>query len=80
MILGKSFKQTNAQRFSHAPPGHHSVIGSPTEGGLVYTEYVIYRGEQVSMRVHLLCWVTEVRGVAAGDAVGDPSLSELTVE
>ena len=48
VILGKSHKQTSAQRHSHAPPGHHSVTGSPTDGGLVYTEYVIYRGEQVS--------------------------------
>jgi tankyrase len=46
VLLGKSHKQTSAQRLSHAPPGHNSVSGVPTEGGLCYKEYVIYRGEQ----------------------------------
>ena len=82
MILGKSHKQTAAQRHSHAPPGHHSVTGSPTDGGLVYTEYVIYRGEQVSMCACMFVCLGHhvVRGVAAGDTVGYASLSELTVE
>lgn len=31
---------------AHAPPGHHSVIGRPSAGGLHFTEYVVYRGEQ----------------------------------
>lgn len=32
---------------AHAPPGHHSVIGRPSVGGLHFPEYVVYRGEQV---------------------------------
>ena len=35
-------------KMAHAPPGHHSVIGRPSVGGLSHAEYVIYRGEQVS--------------------------------
>jgi len=34
-------------KMAHAPPGHHSVIGRPSTGGLTYAEYVVYRGEQV---------------------------------
>lgn len=34
-------------KMAHAPPGHHSVIGRPSVGGLFYPEYVVYRGEQV---------------------------------
>lgn len=26
--------------------GHHSVIGRPSQGGLHFPEYVVYRGEQ----------------------------------
>lgn len=32
---------------AHSPPGHHSVIGRPSAGGLHFPEYVVYRGEQV---------------------------------
>jgi len=46
VTLGKSFLQTNAQKLAHAPPGHHSVVGRPSIGGLCHPEYVIYRGEQ----------------------------------
>lgn len=46
MALGKSFLQYSAMKMAHAPPGHHSVIGRPSAGGLHFTEYVIYRGEQ----------------------------------
>ena len=31
---------------AHAPPGHHSVVGRPSGGGLSFSEYVVYRGEQ----------------------------------
>jgi len=47
VTLGKSFLQFSAIRMAHAPPGHHSVIGRPSNGGLSYPEYVVYRGEQV---------------------------------
>ena len=47
VTLGKSFLQFSAIRMAHAPPGHHSVIGRPSNGGLCYPEYVVYRGEQV---------------------------------
>lgn len=33
-------------KVAHAPPGHHSIVGCPSTGGLNYAEYVIYRGEQ----------------------------------
>ena len=46
VTLGKSFVQSNPMKIAHAPPGHHSVTGSPSSGGLSFTEYVIYRGEQ----------------------------------
>lgn len=48
VCLGKSFCLMSANRLAHAPPGHHSVCGRPSHGGLVYPEYVVYRGEQVS--------------------------------
>lgn len=48
VALGKSFLQYSAMKMAHAPPGHHSVIGRPSAGGLHFTEYVVYRGEQVS--------------------------------
>ncbi|CAL4070999.1 unnamed protein product, partial [Meganyctiphanes norvegica] len=46
VTLGKSFLQFSAMKMAHAPPGHHSVVGNPTSGGLCYPEYVVYRGEQ----------------------------------
>ena len=48
VALGKSFLQFSAMKMAHAPPGHHSVVGRPSVGGLSFPEYVIYRGEQVS--------------------------------
>lgn len=51
VTLGKSFLQFSAMKMAHAPPGHHSVTGRPSQGGLNYTEYVIYRGEQVCDRL-----------------------------
>ena len=50
VTLGKSFLQFSAMKMAHAPPGHHSVIGRPSVNGLAYAEYVIYRGEQVSVQ------------------------------
>ena len=47
VTLGKSFLQFNAMKMAHAPPGHHSVVGRPSVGGLSFPEYVVYRGEQV---------------------------------
>ena len=49
VVLGKPVEQYTAIRIAHAPPGHHSVIGRPSAGGLNYPEYVIYRGEQVGV-------------------------------
>ena len=48
VTLGKSFLVFSAIKMAHAPPGHHSVTGRPSVGGLAYAEYVVYRGEQVS--------------------------------
>lgn len=47
VTLGKPVEQYNAIKIAHAPPGHHSVIGRPSAGGLNYPEYAIYRGEQI---------------------------------
>ena len=47
VTLGKPVEQYTAIKIAHAPPGHHSVIGRPSTGGLNYPEYAIYRGEQV---------------------------------
>ena len=52
VTLGKPVEQYNAIKIAHAPPGHHSVIGRPSAGGLNYPEYAIYRGEQVC-KVHV---------------------------
>ncbi|KAK9871342.1 hypothetical protein WA026_011608 [Henosepilachna vigintioctopunctata] len=46
VTLGKSFLQFSAMKMAHAPPGHHSVAGRPSSGGLNFPEYVVYRGEQ----------------------------------
>ncbi|EFX87441.1 hypothetical protein DAPPUDRAFT_221703 [Daphnia pulex] len=46
VTIGKSFLQFSAMRMAHAPPGHHSIVGRPSTGGLTYPEYVVYRGEQ----------------------------------
>eukprot|EP00094_Tigriopus_californicus_P011802 TCALIF_11400-PA protein Name:"Similar to Tnks Tankyrase-1 (Mus musculus)" AED:0.04 eAED:0.04 QI:0/0.85/0.75/0.87/0.71/0.5/8/1134/1190 len=46
VALGKSFHQFSAMKMAHAPPGHHSVVGRPSVGGLSFPEYVVYRGEQ----------------------------------
>lgn len=46
VALGKSFFHFSAIKMAHAPPGHHSVTGRPSGGGLTYPEYVVYRGEQ----------------------------------
>ncbi|KAF7232320.1 hypothetical protein EG68_05324 [Paragonimus skrjabini miyazakii] len=46
VALGRSFIQFNAMKVAHAPPGHHSIVGRPSTGGLNFAEYVIYRGEQ----------------------------------
>ena len=47
VALGKSFLVFSAMKMAHSPPGHHSVTGRPSVGGLAYAEYVVYRGEQV---------------------------------
>lgn len=54
VTLGKPVEQFSSTRIAHAPPGHHSVIGRPSVGGLAYPEYVIYRGEQVWSESHPL--------------------------
>merc|ERR1719150_1844362 len=55
VALGKSFLQFNAMKMAHAPPGHHSVVGRPSVGGLSFPEYVVYRGEQAYPE-YLICY------------------------
>lgn len=55
VTLGKSFLQFNAMKMAHAPPGHHSVVGRPSVGGLSFPEYVVYRGEQAYPE-YLICY------------------------
>lgn len=58
VALGKSFLQFSAMKMAHAPPGHHSVIGRPSAGGLHFPEYVVYRGEQVLRLLNYLYFVS----------------------
>ncbi|KPJ02272.1 Tankyrase-1 [Papilio xuthus] len=46
VTLGRAFQLSSAMKMAHAPPGHHSVAGRPSHGGLCFPEYVVYRGEQ----------------------------------
>lgn len=46
VTLGRAFQLMSAMKMAHAPPGHHSVAGTPSQGGLCFPEYVVYRGEQ----------------------------------
>lgn len=59
VTIGKSFLQFSAMRMAHAPPGHHSIVGRPSTGGLTYPEYVVYRGEQV-IAISLFCFWLEI--------------------
>ena len=54
VTLGKPHESLSAFRMAHAPPGHHSVVGKPSPGGLSFSEFVIYRGEQVCDHVMLV--------------------------
>ncbi|XP_060809159.1 poly [ADP-ribose] polymerase tankyrase [Amyelois transitella] len=46
VTLGRAFQLVSAMKMAHAPPGHHSVAGAPSHGGLCFPEHVVYRGEQ----------------------------------
>ncbi|XP_049883188.1 poly [ADP-ribose] polymerase tankyrase [Pectinophora gossypiella] len=46
VTLGRAFQLLSAMKMAHAPPGHHAVAGRPSQGGLCFPEYVVYRGEQ----------------------------------
>lgn len=63
VTLGKPMEQYTAIRIAHAPPGHHSVIGRPSAGGLNYPEYVIYRGEQVCVHTIITSNVISYRHI-----------------
>ena len=47
-------------KMAHSPPGHHSVIGRPSTGGLSFAEYVVYRGEQVMFFRARLCMLIRI--------------------
>ena len=64
VALGKSFFQFSAMKMAHAPPGHHSVVGRPSVGGLSFPEYVIYRGEQVQIMLQI--FVTNLKSTFLG--------------
>ena len=51
-------------KMAHAPPGHHSVVGRPSVGGLSFPEYVIYRGEQVQIMLQI--FVTNLKSTFLG--------------
>lgn len=53
VCLGRSFVLLSAMKMAHAPPGHHSVAGRPSQGGLCFPEYVVYRGEQVCVKSYI---------------------------
>jgi len=69
VALGKSFLQFNAMKMAHAPPGHHSVVGRPSVGGLSFPEYVVYRGEQAYPE-YLICYQI-VKPEASSDEASD---------
>lgn len=60
-----------AHKIAHAPPGHHSIYGKPTPGGLVYPEHIIYRGEQAYpefiVHYHILPWRTYGQSIKSFD-------------
>ncbi|CAG0880158.1 unnamed protein product [Darwinula stevensoni] len=64
VTLGKSFLQFSAMKMAHAPPGHHSVIGRPSAGGLSFPEYVVYRGEQAYPEYLMTYMIMKPEGTA----------------
>jgi tankyrase len=67
VTLGQSFLQFSAMKMAHAPPGHHSVIGRPSAGGLTYAEYVVYRGEQAYPEFLITYQITKPDSSMAAD-------------
>lgn len=54
---------------AHAPPGHHSVVGRPSAGGLNFPEYVVYRGEQAYPEYFITYQIVKPEdGAASSDA------------
>ncbi|GLG92491.1 Poly [ADP-ribose] polymerase tankyrase [Gryllus bimaculatus] len=66
VTLGKSFLQFSAMKMAHAPPGHHSVMGRPSAGGLNFPEYVVYRGEQAYPEYLITYQIVKPEESAAG--------------
>ena len=46
VTLGKPCESLSAFRMTHAPPGHHSVVGVPSLGGLAFSEFVVTEGNK----------------------------------
>lgn len=66
VTLGKSFLQISAMKMAHAPPGHHSVAGRPSTGGLNFPEYVVYRGEQAYPEYFITYQIVKPEDLANG--------------
>ncbi|XP_060527236.1 poly [ADP-ribose] polymerase tankyrase isoform X2 [Cylas formicarius] len=66
VTLGKSFLQFSAMKMAHAPPGHHSVAGRPSAGGLNFPEYVVYRGEQAYPEYFVTYQIVKPEDCASG--------------
>lgn len=71
VTLGKSFLVFSAIKMAHSPPGHHSVTGRPSVGGLAYAEYVVYRGEQAYPEYLITYQIVKPEPVEPGAATGD---------
>jgi len=72
VALGKSFLQFSAMKMAHAPPGHHSVVGRPSVGGLSFPEYVIYRGEQAYPEYLITYLIQKPEGSTEGELTNTP--------
>lgn len=72
VALGKSFLQFSAMKMAHAPPGHHSVVGRPSVGGLSFPEYVIYRGEQAYPEYLITYLIQKPEGSTEGEIATVP--------
>ncbi|XP_012287563.1 tankyrase isoform X2 [Orussus abietinus] len=71
VTLGKSFLQFSAMKMAHAPPGHHSVMGRPSQGGLAFPEYVVYRGEQAYPEYLITYQIVRPQQENTGGEVGE---------
>ncbi|CAK8675519.1 unnamed protein product [Clavelina lepadiformis] len=47
VLLGNTEKRTQSESYDTAPPYHHSITAVPSDKGLRYKEYVVYKNKQI---------------------------------